>query len=192
MRLGIWDYITATIEEISYEDIAVFVNFATVTETDFTVRVGKKSFIVNEEYLRMLFNLPHPEGEGPTVNDLELQREKALEMQNFYERCVTEDGLKKHPKFKSYIDKNLLLPGWTAIVTIIQEVFCKSIGGKHQLTEKIWDIMYAIQYDQKWFDFTRHILDEMRETLKRTSVSWVKDSISARCFTPALDRKSVV
>ena len=49
----------------------------------------------------MLFNLPQPEGEGPTVNDLELQREKALEMQNFYEQCVTEDGLKKYPDRKS-------------------------------------------------------------------------------------------
>ena len=100
---------------------SVFVNFATVTETDFTVRVGKNSFVVNEEYLRMLFNLPQPEGEGPTEHDLELKREKALEMQNFYERCVTEDGLKKYPKFKSYIHKNLLLPGWSAIATIIQE-----------------------------------------------------------------------
>ena len=32
MRLGIWDYMTAVIPEISYEDIAVFMNFARVTE----------------------------------------------------------------------------------------------------------------------------------------------------------------
>ena len=126
--LGIWDYVTAVVPELSYEDIDVFVNFSRATETEFETQVGKKEIEVDIPYLRRLFNIPQPEEAAPNEDDIEYQAAKVIQMQAFYERCVTEDGLKKFPKFKSYIDKNLLMPGWAAIATVIQEVFSKNTG----------------------------------------------------------------